>query len=82
MVRLGRCYRSIVMASEKKLIIGQKVSGTYWNKGSDRRGNMVPIFTKPFIDGVVIGFTSIGNPIIEITSGNLRFKAYRTKITS
>ncbi len=82
MVRLGRCYRSTIMANDTKLVIGQKVSGTYWNKGSDRRGNTVPIFTKPFIDGEVIGFTKIGNPIIEITSGNFRFKAYRTKITS
>lgn len=70
------------MTTENQLIIGQKVSGTYWNKGTDRHGMSVPIITKPFVDGIVIGFTRIGGPIIEITSGNLRFKAYRTKITS
>lgn len=69
------------MDTEKTLVIGQIVSGTYQNKGSNRRGETVPIFTKPFSDGVVIGFTKIGTPIIEITSGNLRFKVYRTKIT-
>ncbi len=70
------------MTNEKKLVIGQRVSGTYWNKGSNRRGEIVPIITKPFENGIVIGFTKIGQPIIEITVGNLQFKAYRTKITS
>ncbi len=64
-----------------KVIIGQTVSGTYQNKGFDKRGCVVPITIKPFKNGVVIGFTKIGSPIIQITSGNLRFKAYRTKIS-
>lgn len=63
-----------------KLAIGQKVSGVYWNKGFDKRGYAVPIITKPFEGGVVIGFTKAGGPIISVTSGNFTFKAYRTKI--
>lgn len=64
-----------------KLIMGQVVSGTYWNKWHDRRrGHIVPIITKRFTDGVVIGFTKTDGPIIEVTSGNLKFKVYRTKI--
>lgn len=63
-----------------KLTIGQVVSGTYWNKGSNRQGYCVPIRSKPFSDGVVIGFTKAGGPIISIRSGNLRFNVYRTKI--
>lgn len=65
-----------------KPVIGQKVSGFYWNKGFDKNGHCVPIRDKPFSDGVVIGFTKTGSPIIEVTSGNLRFKVYRTEITS
>lgn len=63
------------------LVIGQTVSGTYWNKSFDRNGNWVPIRSKTFKDGVVIGFTKTGSPIIEVTSGNMRFKVYRFKIT-
>ncbi len=63
-----------------KLTIGQVVSGTYWTKGFDKRGYAIPIKTRPFSDGVVIGFTKAGSPIISIRSGNLRFNVYRTKI--
>lgn len=63
-----------------KLIIGQRVSGSYWNKGFDKHGYSVPMITKPFKNGVVIGFTQAGSPIISVTSGNLTFKVYRTKI--
>ena len=62
------------------LVIGQVVSGSYQNKGSNRRGCVVPVTTKRFTDGVVIGHTNAGSPIIEVTSGNLKFKVYRTKI--
>ncbi len=62
------------------LIMGQVVSGSYWNKGPDRHGCLVPIIAKRFEDGVVIGFTKSGGPIIEVTSGNLKFKVYRVKI--
>ncbi len=62
------------------LVIGQVVSGTYRNKGSNRHGCTVSITTKRFTDGVVIGFTKAGGPIIEVTSGNLKFKVYRTTI--
>jgi hypothetical protein len=63
------------------LVIGQKVSGVYWNKGSDSNGYCVPIRDKPFRDGIVIGFTKSGRPIIQVTSGNLIFNVYRTEIT-
>lgn len=65
-----------------KLTIGQTVSGTYWNKGFNKHGYAVPIRTKAFKDGVVIGFTKSGSPVISIRSGNLKFNVYRTKITS
>jgi hypothetical protein len=64
-----------------KLAIGQTVSGTYWNKGFDRHGYVVPVIIKPFENGVVIGFTKAGSPIISVTSGSLRFNVYRTKIS-
>lgn len=62
------------------LVIGQVVSGSYWNKGFNRRGCVVPVITKRFTDGVVIGFTKVGGPIIEVKSGNLKFNVYRVKI--
>ncbi len=62
------------------LVIGQVVSGSYRNKGSDRRGCIVRVSSKRFEDGVVIGFTKTGGPIIEVKSGNLKFKVYRVKI--
>ncbi len=65
-----------------ELVIGQIVSGIYQNKGVDKHGLCVPIKSTTFKDGVVIGFTKIGSPIIRIKSGNLPFNAYRTKITS
>jgi hypothetical protein len=67
--------------SNQTLIIGQVVSGVYWNKGFDKHGRCVPISDKPFTDGVVIGFTKAGSPIISVTSGNIQFNVYRTKIT-
>ncbi len=62
------------------LVIGQVVSGSYWNKGTDKHGYAVPIITKPFKNGTVIGFTQNGRPIISVTSGNFTFNVYRTKI--
>ncbi len=62
------------------MVIGQTVSGTYRNKGSDRSGRMVRVTYKRFTNGVVIGFTKVGGPIIQVTSGNLTFKVYRVKI--
>ncbi len=63
-----------------ELVIGQVVSGTYRNKGFNRRGCVVPVTTKRFKDGVVIGHTKTGGAIIEVESGNLKFKVYRVKI--
>lgn len=63
-----------------KLVLGQVVSGTYRNKGFNQRGQTIPVTTKRFENGVIIGFTMTGGPIIEVTSGNLKFKVYRVKI--
>ncbi len=64
------------------LVIGQKVSGSYWNKSTNRHGMAVPITAKNFTDGIVIGFTKAGGPIISVRAGNMRFNVYRTKIDS
>ncbi len=63
--------------------VGQIVSGSYWTKtwkGSYQNGRYVPMVIRRFEDGLVTGHTKDGRPIIELTSGNLKFKVTRTDL--
>ncbi len=62
------------------LAIGQIVSGTYWKKRFDKNGYNVSSKGTKFQNGTIIGFTTNGSAIVCVTSGNLRFNVYRTKI--
>lgn len=60
------------------LVIGQVVSGTWWKNGFATNGQILS--GQRFENGIVIGFTKVGGPIIELIRGDVAFKVYRTEV--